>query len=328
MKRRLLLPLLSLGVAAGAWAGCREDLQEFAFLSEMDMAGESAAKYRELPGQCLEILAAGLGEERLPDARQQAQIAALGKRWYRASRDESARHAGAALAQAEVPEVDTQALGGIGVEDPARALGAMALDIGSAALRSRGQHREAGTVARLAGQLRGNEPGMGGAAHGRGAGAGAGGIGATAPAQPLMPVPAETAQASCEGAFGFLAPQLRAYASPTLRQVREAAVAQSMPGMIAQIRAMGLGKAQAIALSREQALEYDRGAAEAAATANQSDGRGRASIAQAIDDRLPLGFPCEGSAVHASAVCAFIAYRWGSLVSRVSAQMIGRCMQE
>lgn len=329
---RVALAVLAVVAPSSALAACADDIREFALLASMDMPAEATAAYRKLLPACANPLAAQAGgKARLPRAAQRDQVVALGKRIHQSQRSAHAQSVGQTLAAADVPQVDTESLRGIGVENAAQAFGAMSLDIAAAGLQSSRRYAQAGRVQRLADQVRGNEPRAGGVTGGATGGATGGGVGgamggAAAPPQPQIPLdPRAVEQASCQGNLGFLEPQLRAYRDPGLSSLRRQILTESIPGMIGQARREGLTKERAISAARQQGASHDDIAAQAAATANQSDGQGSVSIPQAVSDRLPLDFPCQGAAVHASGVCAFIQHRWASLTMRASAALLQRC---
>jgi len=332
MNRRIrAIPaaILTLMALPSAAQGCGNEINEFALLASMDMRDEATQAYRKLARTCSAALAARASSSgaKLPRPEQRDRIVALGKQLYAARRDRQADTVGQSLAAADMPQVNTAALRGIGVENAAQAFGAMGLDIAAAGLQSGHRYSQAAQVRKLADQIRGNEPRAGGASGG-GASGGGGGMdaGPAAPPQPQIPLPTQAIEhASCQGNLGFLEPQLRAYRDSTLSGLRALALASSAADAISQARTQGLSKPQAISLARQQAASDDESAAQAAMTANQSDAQGSVSVSQTVSDQLPLDFSCQGPAVHASAVCAFISFRWSSLIVRTITQLMERC---
>jgi len=105
---------------------------------------------------------------------------------------------------------------------------------------------------------------------------------------------------SCSGTLAHLAPKLRAYSDPLLTEVRQAILGAPV-------------HREAATGARQKAAQAEASAADAARTAQQTDG-GVNSIARADAGTLPLNWPCEG--IHASAVCMYIAHGWEALAYR------------
>lgn len=108
------------------------------------------------------------------------------------------------------------------------------------------------------------------------------------------------AGSNCSGTLAHLAPKLRAYSDPLLAEVRQAILSAPV-------------HREAAAGARQQAALAEASAADAARSAQQTDGGGN-SIARADAGTLPLNWPCEG--IHASAVCMYIAHGWEALAYR------------
>lgn len=326
MKLSLAFGLL-IGIA-GSWsasslAACPERIREFALLTQLGQPEDSAAQYRQLQQGCGKLLLEMSGLPRLPQAEQHQQLLELGRRLYMTEREGHAKQAGNALASAQMPDIDIEALKGIGPEDAARALGGMALDVAAAALNARQRGQQAQTMQQMADQFRGNEQRWGAAPAVSGSGNG------TVPPQPPIALPPNLAsQASCNGTLEFLAPLLRPYRTAQLQTTRRELLSQSIPAAITAAKQQGFDKPRAIQAMRQQAAAFDTSAAEAAQTADQTDGRGSVSIPQARADQLPLDFPCDETSIHASSVCTFIISRWTSLAVRAESTLFERCWKE
>lgn len=254
---------------------------------------------------------------------------ALGRQLHAQARDANALRAGKALNEGQIPQASAEGLRGLGPDNVASALGGMVLDVAAAGLESRQRMAQAQDMRKAADAMRGNEPPWTGTRRGQGAATGTAGAG-TAPQQPLIALDMGAVNsASCSGTYGFLEPRIRPYAAASLASLRQAALGASIPEMLAGARDQAGTKEQALRLLNEQLAEYNRSANEAAQTANQTDGNGNsASIARASSDTLELGYPCDnGPSIHASAVCAYVAYRWGSLVTRASIALVERCWE-
>ncbi|BEP95800.1 hypothetical protein GmRootA79_41840 [Acidovorax sp. A79] len=308
------------GVAAAA--DCPSNVREFALLAHMHMEAEGLAAYQVLQKDCAAALQQAWGDTQpRPDDMQ--QVLTLGRKLHAQARDQHARQASSAFSEGQIPLASADALRGLGPENAVRALGGMALDVLAAGLNSRQRISQAQTARQAADAFRGDEPRWD-AAPSRG------GPESMAPPQPEIALDASAVNAaSCSGAYGFLAPQLRPYIDSSLADVRQAILRESVSAMLAGARQQAGSKAQTLRLLDEQVKEYNRAANEAAQTANQTDGNSdSASTAKVVSDTLELNFPCsQGPAVHASAVCAYIGYRWGSLATRASAAMVERCWE-
>ncbi|MBN9341347.1 MAG: hypothetical protein J0H52_14880 [Comamonadaceae bacterium] len=340
MKTRLRAGCTTAAIALGLaspWcmaanpADCPRLVREFALLAHMGMEAEGVAAYRELRlhKDCAAALPASAADASLlPASSDVPQVMALGRQLHSQARDASARQAGKALSEGQIPQASAEALRGLGPDNVARALGAMVLDVAAAGLESRQRMQQAHSVRKAANEVRGDEPAWTGARAGQRAGAGT--DAGPAPRQPRIALDADAVgAASCSGTYGFLAPSMRPYAAASLASLRQEGLNASIPEMLAGARAQAGTKAQALRLLGEQLVEYDRAANEAAQTANQTDGSSNsASIARASSDTLELGYPCDnGPSIHASAVCAYVAYRWGSLVTRASIALVERCWE-
>lgn len=308
---------------AAAPADCRHLVQEFALLAHMDMKAEGVAAYQELLAhkECVAALQSSPADV-LPAPSDVPPVLALGRKLHTQARDASARQAGKALSDGHIPQASAEALRGLGPENAVRALGGMAMDVLAAGLESRQRLPQAQSVRKVGDAIRGEEQRWTGAA-----GTGTG----TAPRQPEIVLDAGAVNAaSCSGTYGFLSPLMRPYTAPSLADARQAVLNQSMPELLTGARRQTGTKAQALTLLNEQMKEYNRAADEAAQTANHTDGSGNsASISRVASDTLELGYPCGPSAaVHAAAVCAYIAFRWGSLGTRTSIAMVERCWDD
>ncbi|TJZ66663.1 hypothetical protein [Chitiniphilus eburneus] len=135
---------------------------------------------------------------------------------------------------------------------------------------------------------------------------------------PLVAAKGKQAAASCNGTLDYLAPQLRAYTSPELAEVRRTILGSNMAQMLAEARQQG-ATADVVQQMVDQA---EQAASEAATTAEQSDGGGN-SIQRADNGTLPLQWPCEG--IHASSVCAYVLHKWEALTYRELGQAMARC---
>ncbi len=124
----------------------------------------------------------------------------------------------------------------------------------------------------------------------------------------------------CASTLTYLEPRIRAYTAPALAKVRRELFAINVSSSFSEMRRKGETASSLL----QQADEYGKAARQAADTANGSDGRGTGvSIAQADSNTLPLNWPCEG--IHSSAVCAYIADRWGELAMRELARQFTAC---
>ncbi|GAA5786705.1 hypothetical protein [Chitiniphilus shinanonensis] len=137
-------------------------------------------------------------------------------------------------------------------------------------------------------------------------------------AKPPLAAKGKPVAASCNGTLDYLAPQLRAYTSPELAEVRRTILGSNMGQMLAEARQQG-----ATADTVQQLVEQaEQAASEAATTAEQSDGGGN-SIQRADNGTLPLQWPCEG--IHASAVCVYVMHKWEALTYRELGKALARC---
>lgn len=124
--------------------------------------------------------------------------------------------------------------------------------------------------------------------------------------------------ARCDGDMRALADRIPAYTDPTLRGLRTELLDASVPDLLQKARATGTNAAQLMA----QAAEAERGARDAANTAQQTDA-GQNSIQQAARGTLPLNWVCTG--IHASAVCAHLSFQWQALFLKEAASRVTSC---
>ncbi|MGN5041721.1 hypothetical protein [Aeromonas sp. 3P] len=129
-------------------------------------------------------------------------------------------------------------------------------------------------------------------------------------------------KASCNGDLSFLSPLLPNYQDSNLNSVRDIILNSSISDAIQAAKSQGYTKSEALISLEQQAIEHDNTAAEAASSADNTQGAGSA-IERAKNDTLSLNFTCEG--VYNSSVCAFIMNRWGSLGSRASGALFSKC---
>ncbi|MGE8360686.1 hypothetical protein [Pseudomonas sp.] len=301
-----------------AKANCDNKIKEFALLSHMEMTEEAASLYRELLIDCSTALSRANGRSP-PTLQQQDQWLVLGKALYLGRRDDSSQQALAALTGVQIAHVEGTELQGIGPDNMTKAIGGMALDTAANVLQNRGEWQKASDIQGLADRVRGDEKRWTPETQIAGA------PGGNAASQPQVALPAILQQIDCNGDLSFLTPLLREYRDPLFQEPRHAILGASTPKMLNAARQLGQSKAETIQSSRLQSIEYDRSAAEAAQTAQQTDGHGNRSIPLAISDQLPLDFQCEVNSIHASAVCDFIIMRWGSLASRATAAVVEKC---
>ena len=108
--------------------------------------------------------------------------------------------------------------------------------------------------------------------------------------------------ASCKGDMAFLAPHLPAYTAVEVNTIRSLILSSSVSESISTVKQHTSNKQQAFEALLGQAQSHNQAAAEAATTANQTDGYGNSvSIDKVNSNTLNLDFSCEG--IHHGAVC-------------------------
>lgn len=321
-----------LALSLPAQAACEGPLRELGLLASVGAGAESARAYRALPATCRTALHELAPGKVLPDGADTAAILALGQalnqRQIALSSDQTYNQ----LAKAAIPDVNLNALQGLGPDNAFQALSGMALDIASAGMASRQRWNESHLLGKMAREMRGTErhwsqygnPGV--------AGAGASGsdgetTAAGSNAVTALPLPTAAIQtASCQGTLSFLEPQMRSYSAPWLSQTRMELVSLRIQDALAEARRTIPDKQKVIAEYRKSAQAYLKEAQVAANAAENTDGYGNVAVPQALEDRLPLDYSCgDGSAVHAASICALVMMRWQALALESMAELTARC---
>lgn len=324
--------LLALGLPAQA--ACEGPLRELGLLASVGAGAESALAYRALPAACRAALHEHAPGKALPDAADTAAILALGQALNQRQIALSSSQTFNQLAKADIPDVNLNALQGLGPDNAFQALSGMALDIASAGMASRRRWNESHMLGKMAHELRGTErhwsqygnPGVAGVGVGA---SGSDGTATTAGSNAVTALPLPTAAiqaASCQGTLSFLEPQMRSYSAPWLSQSRMELLHLRIQDALTEARRTIPDKQKVIAEYRKSAQAYLKEAQVAANAAENTDGYGNVAVPQALGDRLPLDYSCgDGSAVHAASICALVMMRWQALALESMAELTARC---
>ncbi len=325
--------MLVFGMAAQASANeCTARLQELGLLASLDAGHELIQQYRALPPPCLKQGQDIAGQAGLPAAGNSESI----KQWALALHQQrikgQAQQAKSALTQAQITEVNLDALKGLGPENTVQALSSMALEVASAGLSSRQKHSEARTLKEASRKLKGKEPGWRDYGTGNTSQPGntqSGHVDDGSMHRPIPPLPVpESAikQAQCKESLAFLEPQLRNYSSYQLQELRSQILMITIPQILEQSKKKYSDKQTAIKNFHEEAKTNLYNAGQAAFGAQASDGYGDVGVPKALNDQHPLDYPCDiDSAAHVTNVCGLILNRWASLFSATTAAILEKC---
>lgn len=313
-------------------AECQAPLRELGLLASIGAGAESTVAYQALSETCRAVLQEFAPGKKLPARADTAAILALGQVFNQQQIATSSGRTFDQLAKADIPDVNLDALQGLGPDNAFQALSGMALDVAAAGMASRERWSESRMLEKMAREMRGNErhwsqygnPGR------TSDGPGATDSGSAAPGSNVvtaLPLPTTAIQAaSCQGTLSFLEPQMRSYSAPWLNQTRMELLNLRIQDALTEARRTIPDKQKVIAEYRKGAKAYLKEAQVAANAAENTDGYGNVAVPQVLEDRLPLDYSCgDGSAVHAASICALVMMRWQALALESMAELAARC---